>query len=844
MHCAACSTRIERVLSKAPGVAQVNVNLAAETMDIAWDPAAISFEDIAARVKELGFETETPPNAAEPTIASVELDIKGMHCAACSTRIERIARGLPGMARAEVNLAAESGLFVFDPKQLSQRELRSRIRDAGFETEAKSARAAAFEARQERIQSELKAQRLKLIPAFGFALPLLVISMGHMLGLPLPGPIDPMHSPLGFALAQLLLTLPVVWIGRRFYSAGLPALWRRAPNMDSLVAVGTGAALLYSLWSTLEIALSQEPAFRAAKAMDLYYESAAVLLAMISLGKYLEASAKSKTSEAIKALVRLAPKTATLIAKNEEERRILVDELEPGDLLLIRPGERIPADGEVVAGGSAVDESMLTGEPIPVDKTVGDELAAGTLNVNGSLRMRAVRVAGQTTLSRIIDLVQQAQGSKAPIASLADRISYYFTPAVMLIALVAGLSWYFLGAASFAFSLRIFIAVMVIACPCAMGLATPTSIMVGTGRGAQLGVLVKSGRALEAAASVRVVVFDKTGTLTHGKPTLTDLYALPENALSDTELLRFAAGAETNSEHPLARAIVQAAQDRGLAIPPADSFQALPGRGALAHIQGKEVRIGNRSGLEEAHISGLENPELTARVENFSATGKTALYIALDGRAAGVLGVADQVREESAAVVSRLQARGIEVVMLTGDSQAAAQAMADKVGIRTVAAGVRPERKAEEIKRLQASGLATAMIGDGVNDAPALAQADLGVAMGSGIDVAIESGDIVLMRNSLEGVLTALELSSATLRNIKQNLFWAFAFNTIGIPVAAGLLHAFGGPTLNPMLAGTAMALSSATVVSNALRLRFFKPASLRAATKPFDKLDAMRRPD
>ena len=782
-----------------------------------------SLEAIGSKIEELSFKALLPTDSqtAEHGRASVELDIEGMHCAACSTRIERIAQNLPGMERAEVNLAAATGLFVFDASQTSQRRLRERIREAGFETRTKSKRAGAFEERQQRIEAELAAMRRRLIPAFGFALPLLVVSMGHMLGLPLPSSIDPMHNPLGFALVQLALTLPVAWSGRHFYRVGLPALWRRAPNMDSLVAVGTGAALLYSLWNTIEIALGVEPMQRA---MDLYYESAAVLLAMISLGKYLEARAKSKTSAAIEALVKLTPKTATLIRDDGTEAQIPIDELEPGDLILIRPGERIAADGSVAAGESAVDESMLTGEPMPVDKKPGDAVTAGAMNSYGSLRVRAERVGGQTTLARIIDLVQQAQGSKAPIASLADRISYYFTPAVMFVALAAGLAWYFAGGASFAFSLRIFITVMVIACPCAMGLATPTSIMVGTGRGAQLGVLIKSGRALQTAAGIRVVVFDKTGTLTHGRPALTDQAMTPGSGFSADETLALAASAESASEHPLARAVVQAAQERGIALPQATGFAALPGHGVRAQVEGHAVLIGNRACLVDAGIAGVDEATIAARVEELAAAGKTPLYVAFDGRLAAIFGVADRLRHEARDVVAKLRARGIEVAMLTGDVEVTARAVAAQAGIATVTAGVRPEGKAAEIRRFQDQGLATAMIGDGINDAPALAQADIGVAMGTGIDVAIESGDIVLMKNSLEGVLTALSLATATLRNIKQNLFWAFAFNTIGIPVAAGLLHVFGGPTLNPVFAGTAMALSSAAVVTNALRLRFFKP--------------------
>jgi Cu+-exporting ATPase len=705
---------------------------------------------------------------------------------------------------------------VFDPARTNPRRIRTAIREAGFDSEVLSGAAAAFERRQKEARENLALQRRRLIPAFGFALPVLALSMGHMVGLPLPDVLDPHQAPLAFGLAQFLLTLPVLWSGRGFYTSGLPALFRRAPNMDSLVAVGTGAAFASSAASLVEVALG-----RADAALDLYFESAAVLIALISLGKYLEAKSRLRTTDAIRALVRLAPQTATLLAGGEQ-KTVPAAELEPGDVLLVRPGERIPVDAVVVTGASSVDESMLTGEPLPVAKKEGDAVTGGTLNTHGALTLRAERVGEDTTLSRIVRLVQEAQGSKAPIASLADRISYHFVPAVMLAAVLAGTGWLACGA-GFPFALRIFVAVLVIACPCAMGLATPTSIMVGTGRGAQLGVLIKSGEALQAAAGVRAVVLDKTGTLTHGRPALTDLVPVGGGGLADSEILRLAAGAESSSEHPLARAVVQAANERGLALAVPADFQAAPGRGISARVDGRAVLVGNREFLAERQVWGLDSAAADAALARLAEAGRTVLFLAVDGRLCALLGIADRLREESARVVQSLKDMHLRVVMLTGDIPAAAKAVAREAGIAEVAAGVLPDRKAEAVRALQAQGLAVAMVGDGINDAPALAQADVGVAMGSGIDVAVESGDVVLMQNSLAGLPTALALSRATLRNIRENLFWAFAFNVIGIPVAAGLLVPLGGPTLNPMLAGTAMALSSVTVVSNALRLRFFK---------------------
>jgi len=828
MHCASCSARIERVVGAMPGVRAVAVNLAAETMDLDFDPAAVSPEAVASRVAGLGF-TATPVEPPEEDGAALDFAISGMSCASCSARVERVMSRLPGVAAASVNLAAETAVVRPAPGA-SRRDLRRAVMEAvaraGFGAEPLAASGVDLLTRQQREAAErLDRMRQELVPAFAFTIPLLLLSMGHMLGLPLPSWLDPHHAPAAFALAQLGLTLPVLWAGRRFYRDGVPALLRGGPNMDSLIAVGTAAAFGYSLWNTVEVLLGVP-----GRAMDLYYESAAVILTLISLGKYFETRSKHRTSEAIRALMELSPDTATLVRETdgqETREEIAAAEIEPGDLLLVRPGERIPTDGQVERGRSDVDESMLTGESLPVPKEAGDAVAGGTLNTHGALTMRATRVGQDTVLARIIRMVREAQGSKAPIANLADRVSLYFVPAVMAAATLAGLAWYVGGGESFGFSLRIFISVMVIACPCAMGLATPTSIMVGTGRGAQLGVLVKSGAALETAHKLDALILDKTGTLTHGRPALTDLLPAPGAGLAPDELLALAAGAEGQSEHPLGKAVAVAAAERGLAPARIEDFAAVPGRGlrARAGLDGAQraLLLGNRAFLEEERVTGLDTEFGRTEPERLASEGKTALYLAVDGALAALLGVADTLRPESPEVVAGLRRMGIAVYMLTGDNARTAQAVAAQAGITQVLAEVRPEDKAAKVRELQAQGRVVGMVGDGINDAPALAAADLGVAMGTGIDVAVESGDVVLTGGRLSGVLTALRLSRATVRNIKENLFWAFAYNVLLIPLAAGVLHLWGGPTLNPMIAGGAMAASSVSVVSNALRLRWFK---------------------
>ena len=815
MHCASCAGRIENLLGQTEGIVSAEVNLASESMELSWHPEKIELDTIAGKIADLGFELVLPSPEKR-----IELRIDNMHCAACSARIEKEISALDGVSGCEVNLATEQAMIVFEPGLISQRKIRRTIEELGYPSRVISAFSQSATAkRQEEILRELAEMKQRLVPALVLAGLVMLVSMGHMVGLPMPDWLDANQSPVNHVLVQFFLVLPVLWLGRNFYTIGLPALLRGAPNMDSLIALGTGAAFVYSSWNMVEILAGVEVVRRV---HDLYFESAAMLIALVSLGKYLEKKARARTSDAISRLTLLAPQEATLL-EDDREIRVPVDEIEAGDLLLIRPGERLAVDGVVEDGRSSVDESMLSGESLPVTKEPGDTVTGGTLNKNGVLKIRTSRVGADTMLARIIRMVQSAQGSKPEIANLADRVSLYFVPTVMLIACLAGFSWYFFGQAGFGFSLRILVAVLVIACPCAMGLATPASIMVGTGRGAQLGVLIKDAAALERAEKIQAVVFDKTGTLTHGRPELTDLINLSGSVHDDNELLQIAASVENVSEHPLGEAIVLAAREKKLDLVEVDFFEAVSGRGIRAAAGGMEIIIGNQRIMEEKKI------DLPAEALNHAATlagqGKTVIYAAFNSRIAAILAVSDRIKNEAAATVARLKNMGIEVFMLTGDNETTAGAIASQAGISNVIAQVLPSEKSEKIRELRDSGKAVAMVGDGINDAPALAMADLGIAMGTGIDVAIESGDMVLMRGKLDGVLIALELSRATMRNIRQNLFWAFFYNTISIPVAAGLLFLFGGPTLNPMIAGAAMALSSVSVVSNGLRLRFFEPS-------------------
>ncbi|MBF1699253.1 MAG: copper-translocating P-type ATPase [Streptococcus sanguinis] len=741
-----------------------------------------------------------------------EYKLSGMTCAACAMTIEMAVKDLETVEDVSVNLATER-LSLLPKAGFDSQQVLDAVAEAGYQAEEKGKdRPSDVNEEAAMKAQELQQKKQQLLILLLTALPLLYISMGSMVGLPLPSFLDHMAHPLVFVMSQLLLTLPAVWIGRGFYQRGFRNLIKQHPNMDSLIAVGTSAAFFYSLYSVSQVFLGHHPFVH-----QLYFESVAVIIALVLLGKYLESSAKGRTSQAIQSLLELVPSQATVIRYGEAVT-IDTEDIRVGDIIRIKPGERMPVDGLVIEGQTFVDESMMTGESIPIEKKVGDTITSATINQNGSIDYQATRVGSDTTLAQIVRLVEEAQGSKAPIAALADKISLYFVPIVLGLATLSALGWYFLAGESLSFSLSIFVAVLVIACPCALGLATPTAIMVGTGKGAENGILIKSGQALEAAYQLDTIVLDKTGTITVGKPSLTDL--VPLGAFNRSDLLQLIASAEQHSEHPLAQAILEAAQQEELDLLPVSYFEAIVGRGLSAQVEGKHLLVGNESLMKEKNIDSSAFQE---QLLELSKEGKTAMFVAIDGQLTGILAVADEMKSSSLKAVQELQSMGLEVIMLTGDREETATAIAQKAGIQKVIAGVLPDGKATAIKDLQEAGKKLAMVGDGINDAPALVQADVGIAIGSGADVAIESADVVLMHSDLQDVVKAIKLSQATIRNIKENLFWAFAYNTLGIPIAMGLLHLFGGPLLNPMLAGLAMSLSSVSVVVNALRLGRFK---------------------
>lgn len=739
--------------------------------------------------------------------------ISGMHCAACSSSIERFMSRQSGVENVSVNLTTEKMNISYDDSCLDTDKICELVAGLSFGAEEYvSADAMARDARKKEEAekaAELESMKRRVILCICFALPLLYVSMGHMIGLPLPRVIDPHYAPLAFAVVQLMLTLPVVIGGRNFYINGFGSLVKGHPNMDTLVAIGTFSALLYGIYSLIRIARGD-----VSFAGNLFFESAAVVISLVLLGKYLEARSKHHTSDAIRALTELAPETAT-VTRHGETDQVPVSELREGDVITVRPGERFPCDGVVTNGISSADLSMLTGESLPVTLEEGGTVTGGSINGEGVIVFSATKVGGDTTLAQIIRMVEDAQGKKAPIAKIADRVAGVFVPVVMGIALLAAIIWAIAGK-NIEFVLNVFVSVLVVACPCSLGLATPTAIMVGTGRGAELGVLYKSGEALQAMAFADTAVLDKTGTVTEGKPRLTSVYAVSN---TEDELLTMCAAAESGSEHPIAKAITEAAKERELPIPSADNITAIPGRGIKAQVGGQQLLIGNATLMEENKIE-ISAADKAAELEN---SGCMLMFAACDGRFAGLFGAVDTIKPDSPNAISDLHNNGITTIMLTGDNENAANAIAKTAGIDNVIAGVLPEGKAGEIEKLKAEGRKVCMVGDGINDAPALASADIGAAIGNGTDVAIESADVVLMGSELSALVTALRLSKAVMRNIKQNLFWAFFYNCIGIPFAAGLFYAFGGPLLSPMFAGAAMALSSISVVSNALRLKRFK---------------------
>ncbi|MBU3113094.1 heavy metal translocating P-type ATPase [Clostridium lacusfryxellense] len=806
MTCTACSKAVERVTKKLDGVIESSVNFATEKLTINYDEAKITLPDIQVAVEKAGYKA-----IVESTNKTFK--IEGMSCSACSKAIERVTKKLDGVIESNVNYATEKLTISYEPSKVRISDIKKAVEKAGYKIVMGET---TVDVDKDRKEKEIKLLWKKFIISVTFTIPLLIISMGHMVaekfGYHLPSFIDPMSSPKFFAIMQLILVVPVMIAGNRFFRVGFKSLVRRSPNMDTLIAMGTSAAFLYGIFAIVQIFGGDVD-----YAYDLYFESAAVIITLITLGKYLESVTKGKTSEAIKKLMGLAPKTAIII-RDGKEVEMPIEEVEVGDVIVVRPGEKMPVDGEVVEGITAVDEAMITGESMPVEKTIGDKIIGASINKNGSIKYKATRVGKDTALAQIIKLVEDAQGSKAPIAKMADIISGYFVPVVMGLALISSISWYMSGETAI-FALTIFISVLVIACPCALGLATPTAIMVGTGKGAEYGVLIKSGVALETAHKIKTIVFDKTGTITEGKPKVTDI--IVTNSVSEEYLLQLAASAEKGSEHPLGEAIVIDASEKEIELKTPDFFKAIPGHGIEVKIDGKNVLLGNRKLMTERDIS-LENLEETSN--DLARQGKTPMYIAIDAKIAGIIAVADTVKESSKKAIEKLHEMGIEVAMITGDNKITAKAIAAQVGIDKILAEVLPEDKANEVKKLQAAGKKVAMVGDGINDAPALAQADIGIAIGSGTDVAIESADIVLMRSDLRDVATAIELSKKTITNIKQNLFWAFGYNTLGIPVAMGILYVFNGPLLSPIIAATAMSFSSVSVLLNALRLKGFKP--------------------
>lgn len=809
MTCAACSRAVERAAGKQAGVSQAAVNLATERLTLTYDEAQLAPDALIKAIEKAGY-------GAEPiqTAKTITVPIGGMTCAACVRVIENKVGKLEGVSSVSVNLATEKATIVYEAEQVRLSQIKQKIRDLGYTPlEAETAAKADEDALKK--EAEIKAMWRRFQLSTLFTVPLVYIAMGPMipwLSWPVPGWMSPMNYPLVYGLICLALTVPVLLIGRRFYVTGFKALIHRAPNMDSLIAIGTSAAMAYSLYSLWQISQFD---FKAVN--HLYFETAAVILTLIQLGKTLETVSRGRTSEAIKRLMGLAPKTA-MVMQGDVQVETPVEELETGDIILARPGERIAVDGEVVEGHTSIDESMLTGESIPVEKSVGDAVVGASLNKTGAILYRATRVGADTTLSQIIRLVEDAQGSKAPIARMADIISGYFVPVVFVIALLAAGGWLLAGE-TVTFAVTAFVAILVIACPCALGLATPTAIMVGTGKGAELGILVKSGEALETAHRINTVVFDKTGTLTEGRPDVTDV--IPFGDFDADTVLSFAASAEYGSEHPLAEAILRHSADKGLPRLAAEGFQAVPGHGITVRVDGHQVLLGNKKLMD---LNAVEVGSHTGTFDTLAEEGKTPMFLAVDGSAAGIVAAADVLKPSSREAVRRLHAMGIQVAMITGDHRKTAQAIAQSAGIDRVLAEVLPGDKAEEVKQLQAQGAVVAMVGDGINDAPALAQADVGIAIGSGTDVAMESADVVLMRSDLPDVVTAIQLSRATIRNIRQNLFWAFFYNIIGIPLAAGVLHIFGGPLLSPVFAAAAMSMSSVSVVSNALRLKGFRP--------------------
>lgn len=796
MHCASCAVKIETSLRKVDGVKEANVNFASEKAFVKYDAQKANKNDLANAVKSAGYKAII--SSEEESGGRVVLDIEGMNSGHCQGIIEASLKKAVGVKNVSTNLAASKATISFNPAQTNVSELINAVERAGY----KAKKAVSEDYEKEAREKEIQTLKKKVITSFVLSAPLLIIMMSHLTGIMLPEIIASNN-----ALIQLIIATPVMFVGKGFFVRGFKALFNLSPNMDSLVALGVGAAYLYSLAATIAI-LSGSVLFGEG---DLYFEVAAFLIAFILLGNYFESVAKGRASEAIKKLLGLQAKTA-LVERNGKEINIPIEEVLVGDIIIVKPGQKIPVDGIIVQGNSFVDESMITGESMPVKKAVESRVIGATINKTGSFKFRADKIGRDTLLAQIIKMVEAAQGSKAPIQEMADKIAVYFVPVVLILAIAAGLFW-ILSGQTFLFSLIIAITVLVIACPCALGLATPTAIMVGAGNAAREGILFKSADSLQSTHELNTIVFDKTGTLTKGKPEVTDIITFD---FDKKELLELAAVAEKHSEHPLAEAILEKASLEKIAVKEPEDFESITGKGVKVEFEGLEVIIGNKKLMNDNKIEIKDK----VKIEGLEQEGKTVMLVAVNGRFVGIIAVADTLKENSEKAISKLHELGIETIMITGDNEKTALAVAKKLGIKNVLAEVMPEDKSNKIKELQAKGKKVGMVGDGINDAIALAQADIGIAIGSGTDIAIETGDVILVKNDLMDVVKAMKISRYTMNKIKQNLFWAFIYNIVGIPIAMGVLYPFTGILLSPVIAGTAMAFSSVSVVTNSLLMK------------------------
>ncbi|MBG9984423.1 copper-translocating P-type ATPase [Aerococcaceae bacterium DSM 111022] len=814
LTCASCAQTVEKTLSKYPGIDNASVNLTTEKATVSYSDPSITFEVLRDAVDKSGYTLIDQTDNWSETTNHQNYSISGMTCASCAQTVEKAAAKVPGIQNSSVNLATNT-LTVDWQDEPNIQSIIDAIDNSGYEAELILSANDQYEAEQAKKLERQQNLRSKLINMAILLVPLFIIAMGPMLGLPLPAIIDPGVNAINNAVVQLVLTTGIIWLGRDIFQRGFKTLFRGHPNMDSLIAIGTSAAYIQGIVVTIGAMLGMVSTHGH---LNLYFESAGMILVFMTAGSYMEELAKGQTSGAIKDLMNLTPETARRVNADGSIDTVPVEVIKVGDVIQVRPGESLPVDGTVVSGQSTIDESMLTGESLPVEKTVGDTVTGASINKTGAFTYETTRIGSDTALAQIVRLVQDAQGAKAPIAKLADKISGYFVPIVIVLAIVSALAWFFIGNQPLNFALQIFISVLIIACPCALGLATPTSIMVGTGNGAKKGILIKSGEILESIHHADAVLLDKTGTITEGKPTVQDFEIFDDATIDRQELLDLILTAEHGSQHPLGEAIVRYAEDEGANLQETSFFDSITGKGIISTIIGHEVAVGNAK-LMDSHANRSEEARKVA--QEFAQNGKTPMYIAVNNQIQGIITVADPIKESSIKAIKKMQDMGLEVIMLTGDNKITAEAIAAQVGITQVVSDILPEDKVNKVTELQEQGRHVIMVGDGINDAPALAQSDVGMAIGSGTDIAIESADTVLMNDNLESVSEAIDLSHATINNIKQNLFWAFGYNTIGIPIAMGVLYLFGGPLLNPMFAALAMSLSSVSVLLNALRLRF-----------------------